>query len=182
MSASAPRSVIERTKAAMRPSSPRSSRISSTTARYSRSSSRIPSSVGLLVGALLDLDEQPSLGVGRCGARDAAMQAVEGNSETAAREPDSIGDLGDRSDLRVPVVVLGHEQHTLFVADVDGEGDVHVREDDEVVQRDEQQAHRVLGHGSRFRTFAVVGSETVPTAGRSASRPVIPRCVEAARA
>ena len=41
MSASAPGSEIERTKAAMRPSSPRSSRISSTVARYSRSSSRM---------------------------------------------------------------------------------------------------------------------------------------------
>ena len=41
VSASAPGSEMERTNAAMRPSSPRSSRIASTTARYSRSSSRI---------------------------------------------------------------------------------------------------------------------------------------------
>jgi hypothetical protein len=56
VSASAPGSEIERTKAAMRPSSPRSSRISSTTARYSRSSSA--DVVGRLsVGPLFDLDE-----------------------------------------------------------------------------------------------------------------------------
>ena len=50
------------------------------------------------------------------------------------READPVGDLGDRADLRVAVVVLGDEEHTVLVADVDGQGDVHVREDDEVLQ------------------------------------------------
>jgi hypothetical protein len=35
--------------------------------------------------------------------------------------------------------VARHENHTLLVADVDGEGDVHAREDDGVFERDEQQ-------------------------------------------
>ena len=69
------------------------------------------------------------------------MQAIQGNSKTPAGEADSIGHLGDRADLRVSVVVLRHEQHALLVTDVDGEGDVHVREDDEVVERDEQEAY-----------------------------------------
>ena len=61
----------------MRPSSPRSSRISSTTARYSRSSSRGLAVDGLVVGALLDLDAQAAVGAGVGGAGDAAVQAVE---------------------------------------------------------------------------------------------------------
>ena len=151
MSASAPGSVIERTKAAMRPSSPRSSRISSTTARYSRSSSRM----------LPSADSRPAAprprrrGVlARRSSRRRRRRGAGRSSATARPPPGSriaIGHLGDRADLRVLVLVLGHEQHTLFVADVDGEGDVHVGEDDDVFQRDEEQAYRVLAHGSRFR-------------------------------
>ena len=139
MSASAPGSTIERTKAAMRPSSPRSSRISSTTARYSRSSSRMRPSTVSSSGALLDIDEQAALAVGGCRARNGAVQALEGDRASTAGEPDAVGDLGDGSDACVLVVVLGHEQHPLLVADVDGEGDVHVGEDHEVLQGYEQQ-------------------------------------------
>ena len=122
---------------------------------------------GLLVGPLLDLDEQTALRVGGRRAGDAAVQAVQRDRATAAGEPDAIGDLGDGADLRVLVLVLGHEQHALLVADVDGEGHVHVGEDDDVFQGDEQQADRVLAHGSLFRrTNAVVGSETVPTSAQ----------------
>ena len=78
VSASAPVSRIERTNAAMRPSSPRSSRISSTTARYSRSSSRVCDARRLLVGPLVDLDAQAALRVGVGGAGDPAVQARRG--------------------------------------------------------------------------------------------------------
>ena len=76
---------------------------------------------------------------------------------------------GDGPDLRVLVVVLGHEQHAILVADVDGEGDVHVGEDDDVFQRDEQKACGVLvlAHDALFRTDAIVRSETVPTRARA---------------
>ena len=111
----------------------------------------------------------------RGGAGDAAVQALEGDGATSAGQADAVRHLGDGADLRVLVVVLGHEQHALLVADVDGEGDVHVGEDDDVFQGDEQQADRVLvlalAHGSRFRTNVIVGSETVPTAAQG--------CVEA---
>ena len=107
----------------------------------------------LLVGPLLDLDEEAALRVGGRRAGDAAVQAVQRDGAAAAGEADAVGDLGDGADLRVLVVVLGHEQHALLVADVDGEGDVHVGEDDDVFQGDEQQAYRVLAHGSRFRTM-----------------------------
>ena len=48
-------------------------------------------------------------------------------------------DLGDGADLGVLAVVDGHEQHALLVADVDGQGHGHVREDDDVLERDEQE-------------------------------------------
>ena len=123
----------------MRPSSPRSSRISSTTARYSRSSSRVLTRGRLLVGPLVDLDAQAALRVGVGGAGDAAVQAGQADGAAAAGQADAVADLGDGADLRVLALVARHEQHALLVADVDGEGDVHVREDDDVVQRDEQQ-------------------------------------------
>ena len=85
------------------------------------------------------------------GARDPAVQTVQRDRATAAGEADAIGDLGDGADLRVLVLVLGHEQHALLVADVDGEGDVHVGEDDEVFQGDEQKANGVLVLVSRSR-------------------------------
>ena len=63
MSASVPGSEIERRKAETRPSSPRSSRISSTTARYSRSRLRVLPSTGTASGAL-----RPRRTVGRRAA------------------------------------------------------------------------------------------------------------------
>ena len=131
---------------------------------------------GLLVGTLLDLDEQASLRIGGRRARDPAVETVEGDRAPAAGKPDAVGHLGDGADLRVPVLVLGHEQDALLVADVDGQGDVHVREDDEVFQGDEQKADGVLvldlvlAHDSRFRTDAIVTSETVPTTSRGLCR------------
>ena len=105
----------------------------------------------LSVGPLLDLDEEASLRIGRRGAGNSTVQAVQRNCAPAAGKADPIGHLGDGADLRVLVLVLGHEQHALLVADVDGEGHVHVGEDDDVFQRDEEEAYRVLAHGSRFR-------------------------------
>ena len=132
-------------------------------------------SAALGVGALLDVDEQPALGVGAGCAGDAAVQALEGDGPTTAGQADAVRHLGDGADLRVLVVVLGHEQHAILLADVDGEGDVHVGEDDDVFQGDQQQADRVLvvalAHGSRFRTNVIGGSETVPTAARAATSP-----------
>ena len=84
VSASAPGSEIERTKAAMRPSSPRSSRISSTTARYSRFELADAAVGGLLVRPLLDVDEEAALCVAGRGAGDAAVQAVQRDRATAA--------------------------------------------------------------------------------------------------
>ena len=93
----------------------------------------------LLVGPLVDLDPEVPLRVGVRGAELGAVQALEGDGAAAAGHADALADLGDGADLRVLALVPRDEQHALLVADVDGDGDVHVREDDEVVQRYEEQ-------------------------------------------
>ncbi len=95
---------------------------------------------GVGVRALLDVDEETPLGIGGRCAGNATVQPVQRNRATAAGKSDPIGDLGDGPHLREAVVVLGHEQHALLVADVDGEGHIHVGEDDEVFQGDEEKA------------------------------------------
>ncbi len=92
----------------------------------------------LRIGALLDVDEEPALGVGPGRSGDCTVQPLERDGAAPAGETDAVRHLRDRADLRVLVVVLGHEQHAILVADVDGEGDVHVGEDDDVFQGDEQ--------------------------------------------
>ena len=138
VSASAPGSTIERRNAEMRPSSPRSSRISSTTARYSRSSSRVRPSTGIVVGALLDVDAQVAERVGLGGAGDAAVQPAQRGRAAAAGQADGVRDLGDGADLGELGLVTGDEQDALLVADVDGQRDVHGREDDGVVERNQK--------------------------------------------
>src|SRR4029078_315491 len=131
---------------------------------------------GLRIGTLLDGDQEPGPRM-RGGSNgdaptasprggstgDAAMQSLEGDSATTAGKPDAVRHLRDGADLRVLVVVLGHEEHAILIADVDGEGDVHVGEDDDVFQGDEKKTCGVLGlaHDARFRTIAIAGSRTV---------------------
>ena len=105
-------------------------------------------SSGLLVG----LDEEAAAGVGLGGAGDGAVQAVQGHGVAAAGQPHLVGHLGHGADLRVLALVLGHEQHALLVADVDGQRHAHVGEDDDVVQRHEQQ----LAHG----VFTLLGKSS----------------------
>jgi hypothetical protein len=57
----------------------------------------------------------------------------------AAGQPDALGDAGDRAHARVLALMARHEQDPLLVAGVDGQRDVHGREDDRVVQGDEQK-------------------------------------------
>ena len=123
-------------------SAPRSSRISSTTARYSRSSSRVRPSTGSSSGCSVDLDAQAAGGVGVRGAGDAAGDAGQRDGAAAAGQADAVGDLGDRADLGVLALVARDEQDALLVADVDRERDVHGREDDGVVQGDQQERRR----------------------------------------
>ena len=66
------------------------------------------------------------------------MEAGEGDGLRSAGQPHALGDVRDGSDRRVVRLVLRHEHYLLGVTDVDGERDVHAREDDEVFERDEQ--------------------------------------------
>ena len=104
----------------------------------------------LLVGALVGLDEEAAAGVGLGRAGNGAVEAVQRHGDAAAGQADRVGHLGDGADLRVLALVLGHEQHALFVTDVDRQGHVHVGEDDDVVEGDEQE----LAHGR----FTLLGS------------------------
>ena len=147
MSARAPGSVIERTKAATRPSSPRSDSSSSTTARYSRSRFRVRPSTGSSSGCgVTSTRRTPS------GSLDAApIWARSTPFSSAARAPP--GSL-----IRSPTSTIGahagelvalarHQHDPLLVADVDGEGDRHVREDDRVVNRYQYEClHQLFLH------------------------------------
>ncbi len=91
---------------------------------------------------LLDLDQQAALSIGLGRARDTPVQALDRHGDGAAGQADAVGHPRDGADGRVLALVLGHEQDAVLVADVDRQRHVHVGEDDDVVQWDEQQ----LGH------------------------------------
>ena len=95
---------------------------------------------GLVVGVRGDLDAQVAARVGLSRADRGAVQAVQRDGATAAGQAHPLDDLGHGADARERVLGARHEHHTLLVADVDGERDGHVREDDRVVDRDQQQS------------------------------------------
>jgi hypothetical protein len=97
----------------------------------------------LLVGPLLDLDAQPALRIGVRGAGDSSVEADQVDRAASAGQADALAHLGDGADGGVLAFVARNEQHALLVADLHVDGDVHVREDDDVVQWDEQQRAHV---------------------------------------
>ena len=92
----------------------------------------------LFIGMLGDLDDQPSARIGVRGAGAAAGDALEHGAPGAARKPDALGNARNRPDGGVLALVTGNEEHLLGVADVDRQRDVHRREDNGVVEGDEQ--------------------------------------------
>ena len=92
-----------------------------------------------VVSTLVDLDEEAAARIGLGRAGDGTVEPAERDGGVAAGQPHTVCHLGHRADLRVLALVLGHEQHTLFVPDVDRQGHVHVRKDDDVVQWYEQE-------------------------------------------
>ena len=76
----------------------------------------------------------------RSGAGLRSVQAGQRQGPTAAGQADALLDLGDRADAREGALMLGNEQDLVLVAGVDGEGHVHVGEDDGVLERDETKA------------------------------------------
>ncbi len=77
-----------------------------------------------------------------------AVEAGKRDGVSAAGQADAIGNLGHGADLCVLGLVPRHEQHALFVADVDRQRDGHAREHHGVLERDEQQVaqNRVTLH------------------------------------
>ena len=97
----------------MRPSSPRSSRISSTTARYSRASSLRVLVVGVTVVDLLHVDAQGAVvailaGDGSPG--EPAVKADHGRDRAAAARTAVLDHLGDDADAAVLVVAAGERK------------------------------------------------------------------------
>ena len=103
----------------------------------------------LFVRPLLHLDSEPALRIGVGGSGDSAVETDETDSADPAGQAHTLGDLGDRADLCVLPVVPRHEQHAFLVADVGGDRDVHVREDDDVVKRDKQSVLKIHHLSSR---------------------------------
>ena len=99
-----------------------------------------------------DLDAQAALrvGVGRAGL--AAGHALEDGAAGAAGQADALGHPRDRADLRVLALVPGHEQHAVLRPGIDRERDVHGREDDGVVQGDQEEG----GCHQRSQTFELL--------------------------
>ena len=92
-----------------------------------------------IVLALIGVDEETPLCIGLGGTGDGTMKTVQRHGSVSAGQPHTIRHLGNRANLCVLTVALGDEQDALFIPDVDRQGHVHVREDDDVVERDEQQ-------------------------------------------
>ena len=94
--------------------------------------------VGVAVVELLDLDAQAAVGQRLGGAGDAAVQA---RSATARAPPGRR--TRSATSATVPTVgelllVPGHEQDALLLADIHGERERHARKDDGVVERDQK--------------------------------------------
>ena len=136
----------------MRPSSPRSSRISSTDGAVLALELAGAAVDGDVVGALVDLDAQAARRAS-VSAAPATPRATPSSMRAAgaAGQADALGDAGDRADRGVLALVARDEQDALLVADVDRQRDVHGREDDGVVEGDEEQR----GHGQPLRGSTV---------------------------
>jgi hypothetical protein len=94
----------------------------------------------------LHLDAQVAGWVARRRADPASMKAVQRHGMRAAGQAHAVGDLGDGAYARELVSLAGHEDHALLVADVDRQRHGHVREDDRVVDRDQQKVFHVGLH------------------------------------
>ena len=102
----------------MRPSSPRSSSTSSTTARYSRSRSRVRLPGGTDIRTWLEVHAQHAVGIGRGAAEHGAVQRHQGHREAAPAEAHSLRHFCHDADMGVGMVVPRHQQHLTVAADV----------------------------------------------------------------
>ncbi len=107
-----------------------------------------------LIGSLDDLNAQAPLRIALRGAGLGAVQAVQHGRTTPTGQADGVGDLGDGAYLREVALVARNEQDALLALDVDRQRDVHRREDDGVVERDQQQGGHVLRDSSDSESCA----------------------------
>ena len=153
MSASAPGSLIERTKAETRPSSPRSSRISSTIARYSRSSSRVRRVSGVArPGA-----RRPRRAGCPCASVWAAPATPRCRPLSATARPPPGSRTRSVTSATVPTFAYslswrGTSSTRSSVPDIDGQRHVHVGEDDDVFQGYEQHRAQLITPCSSVHT------------------------------
>ena len=129
----------------MRPSSPRCSRISSTTARYSVASSRVCSSSGWpsRISWTSTRSESPSAGLGAAGDQP-AVEADDGGDGTAAAADAGLDHLGEDADAAELAVAARHQEDALLLADVDRQGRGNGREDDRLVERYQPISHNQI--------------------------------------
>ena len=100
-----------------------------------------------------DLDPQGPVQIRAGGAGDATAETLEARRQGAAGQAHLLVDTGDRPDRGELVAGAGDEQHLLLVTGIDAEGEVHAREDDDVVERDQGQG---LSGAVRFHLAEVL--------------------------
>lgn len=129
----------------MRPSAPRSSRISSTVARYWRASPPGALVVGMTVVDLLHVDAQGVgvVPVGLGDAGEAAAQADHGGDGLARRGVAVLDHFGDDTDPLELAVAAGEQEYVIFVADVDLQVGGDGGEDDCVIKGYEEVCHEL---------------------------------------
>src|SRR5439155_16154096 len=90
------------------------------------------------VGPLLDLDAKAAVGAGLGCAGNAAAEAGEGRRPRAARQPDDVRRLGDGADVGVNALVDRNKEDALTLSDVDRQRHRHVRENNRVLEWNQQ--------------------------------------------
>jgi hypothetical protein len=99
----------------------------------------------VVVGMLDHGDPQVAARGGVGGADRGAVERRERDRARAAGEPHALDDLGDHADAGELVAAAGHDRDAVVVGvDVDRQRYRHVREDDRVVDRHQQEG--VHGH------------------------------------
>ena len=137
----------------MRSSAPRRSRISSTTARYSRSSVRRRTYIFILwrgFGVLVDghFHSQRARRVGVRGSGHAPRHAFHDDGRAAAGNAHALDDVGDDADARELAIGARNEQDALLVPGLHRQGGGHPGEKDRVFKGDESQVF----HGGLFHS------------------------------
>ena len=93
------------------------------------------------VADLLDLDQQIAARVRAGDAGDAAVKAGQGDGVDAAGEAAGVDDLGDRADASVVAFRARDHEDTLGITDGGGDCRAHAREENRVVEWDQEKLH-----------------------------------------